>query len=303
MIRHPKLLWVLAAVSMIAVPATAAEKASAPTTAPGIRVAGNRLIDNAGVPLRIGGVNRSGAEYACAQGWGIFDGPVDEGSVSAMVSWGVNAVRVPLNEDCWLGINGVKPQYAGQNYQGAIRSFVDLLHAQGLDVILDLHWGAPGNELALGQEDAPDADHAPAFWSSVAAQYKGVSGIAYDLFNEPHDISWSCWRSGCTTQSGYQATGEQQLIDAVRGAGATQPVIVEGLAWGSDLSGWFANRLNDPAGQLIAGWHTYNFSDCNTTDCWNTTIAPVARQLPVLATEVGENDCGGSYLGTSAAVG
>jgi endoglucanase len=298
MFRHPKTLAVLAAVLAIAVPAAAAEKASAPTTAPGIRVAGNRLIDNAGVPLRIAGVNRSGAEYACAQGWGIFDGPADDASVAAMASWGVNAVRVLLNEDCWLGINGVKPQYAGANYQAAIRSYVDLLHAHGLDVILDLHWGAPGNQLALGQEDAPDADHAPAFWSSVAAQYKGVAGIAYDLFNEPHDISWSCWLSGCTTASGFRVAGQQQLIDAVRSAGATQPVIVEGLQWGGDLSGWLSNRPSDPAGQLVAGWHTYNFSVCNTADCWNSTIAPLARQIPVLATEVGENDCGGSYLGT-----
>ena len=215
-----------------------------------------------------------------------------------MASWGVNAVRVPLNEDCWLGINGVKSQYAGPNYQAAIRSYVNLLHAHGPDVILDLHWSAPGSQLALSQEDAPDADHAPAFWSSVAAQYKGVAGIAYDLFNEPHDISWSCWLSGCTTQDGYQAVGQQQLIDAVRSAGATQPVIVEGLQWGGDLSGWLSNRPHDPAGQLVAGWHSYNFSVCNTADCWNGTIAPLARQLPVLATEVGENDCGGSYLGT-----
>ena len=104
MFRHPKTLSVLTAVLAIAVPAAAAEKASAPTTAPGIRVAGNRLIDNAGVPLRIAWVNRPGAECACVQGWGIFDGPVDDSSVAAMSSWGVNAVRVPLNEDCpWTG--------------------------------------------------------------------------------------------------------------------------------------------------------------------------------------------------------
>ena len=24
-----------------------------------------------------------------------------------MKAWNINAVRVPLNEDCWLGINGV----------------------------------------------------------------------------------------------------------------------------------------------------------------------------------------------------
>jgi hypothetical protein len=265
---------------------------------PGIVVSGGRLVTSWGAPLRVAGVNRSGSEYACAQGWGLFDGPTDSAAISAITSWGVNAVRIPLNEDCWLGINGVNPAYAGANYQSAIRAFVNRLHAARLDVILDLHWGAPGTQLALAQEQAPDADHSPAFWSSVASKYKGVSGVAFDLFNEPHDISWSCWLSGCTTPGGWHATGEQQLINAVRAAGANQPVIVEGLSWGGDLSGWLANEPTDPAHQLAAGWHIYNFSGCNTTTCWNSTVAPVAQHVPVLASEVGENDCAGGFLNT-----
>ncbi len=274
--------------------ATAASAAAA--TSLGLRVYGNRLLDGAGNPVSLAGVNRSGAEYACAQGWGIFDGPVDDASIAAIASWHVNVVRIPLNEDCWLGINGVNPEYGGANYQSAIRDYVDRLLTHGLDVILDLHWAAPGTQLALAQEEAPDADHAPAFWSSVAAQYKGVAGIAYDLFNEPHDITWSCWLDGCLTPQGYQAVGEQQLINAVRSGGATQPVIVEGLDWGSDLSGWLATRPTDPAQQLIAGWHNYNFGSCIDVVCWNYMVAPFASQVPVLATEVGENDCTGSYL-------
>ena len=150
-------------------------KAFPAASPPGIAVAGGRLVTGWGAPLRVAGVNRSGSEYACAQGWGLFDGPTDDASISAITAWHVNAVRVPLNEDCWLGINGVNPAYAGANYQTGIREFVGRLRAHRLDVILDLHWGAPGTQLALGQEQAPDADHAPAFWSSVASQYRGVS--------------------------------------------------------------------------------------------------------------------------------
>jgi hypothetical protein len=90
----------------------------------------------------------------------------------------------------------------------------------------------------------------------------------------------------------------QALVDAVRGAGATQPVIAQGLGWGGNLTGWLANRPSDPAGQLVAGWHVYNWSGCSYVACWNNTIAPVAQQVPVLATEVGENDCTGSFLDT-----
>src|SRR2546427_6019816 len=41
----------------------------------------SRLVDSAGRPIRLRGVNRSGTEYACAQGWGMFDGPSDSASV------------------------------------------------------------------------------------------------------------------------------------------------------------------------------------------------------------------------------
>jgi len=112
----------------------------------------------------LAGVNRSGTEYACIQGWGIFDGPNDATSVAAMAAWHVNAVRIPLNEDCWLDINGVNPAYAGSSYQSAVplsisvsgnhlmngESYVKLLHQYGLYAILDLHWNAPGTTRATG---------------------------------------------------------------------------------------------------------------------------------------------------------
>jgi endoglucanase len=288
-------LALAAAAGAGAAPSAAAARTAA-ASAPGIRVSGARLLTASGAPLHVAGVNRSGTEYACAQGWGIFDGPSDAASVAAIAAWGVNAVRVPLNEDCWLGINGVASAYAGARYRSAIRGYVEALRAHGLDAILDLHWGAPAGQLALGQEQAPDADHAPAFWSSVAAYFRGQRGIAFDLFNEPHDISWSCWRNGCLTPGGWRAAGMQQLIDAVRRAGARQAVIAEGLGWGGDLSGWLAHEPRDPSRQLVAGWHVYNFSYCHTIACWNQTVAAVARRVPVLATEVGEDDCAGRFL-------
>ena len=41
-----------------------------------------------------------------------------------MKSWDINAVRVPLNESCWLGINGIEPSLGGAAYRAAIRTYV-----------------------------------------------------------------------------------------------------------------------------------------------------------------------------------
>ena len=66
-------------------------------SARGLHVSGNQILDKAGRRVLLQGVNRSGTEYACVQGWGIFDGPSDARSVAAMRRWHVNVVRIPLN--------------------------------------------------------------------------------------------------------------------------------------------------------------------------------------------------------------
>src|SRR5215469_3107735 len=78
-----------------------------------VKVAGNQLVDVQGQPIRLLGVDRSGAEYACIHGRGLLDGPTDRRAIAAMTAWRINAVRIPLNEDCWLGINGAPPHFSG----------------------------------------------------------------------------------------------------------------------------------------------------------------------------------------------
>src|SRR6267378_7960730 len=109
-----------------------------------LHVQANKIVDSLGTTVQIRGVNRAGTEYACIQGWGLFDGPNTQASIDAMKTWGVNAVRVPLNEDCWLAINGSPAAYSGLNYQNAIKSYVDLLNQNGMYVLVELHWTAPG---------------------------------------------------------------------------------------------------------------------------------------------------------------
>jgi len=138
---------------------------------------------------------------------GIFDGPTDLASALAIASWHATAVRVPLNEDCWLGINGVSPLYGGAVYQAAIVAYVATLHAAGLYAIVDLHWNAPGKVVAASQQPLPDADHAVDFWRSVAAVFAPDPATVFDLYNEPFLFNtytanpsqdlWACWLDGC----------------------------------------------------------------------------------------------------------
>ena len=275
---------------------------AAATGAPYVAVSGNHLVGASGETIRLLGVDRSGAEYMCLYG-GIFDGPATPASVQAMAAWHINAVRVPLNEDCWLGINGVSPSTSGAAYRSAIEEYVSTLQSFGLVVILDLHWAAPGTHLAESQWPMADADHAPAFWTSVASAFAPNHGVVFDLFNEPYITSWSCWLKGCPTTFEvahqavtYQSAGMQSLVNAVRSTGATQPLMLGGLGWSSDESQWRSFEPSDPAHQLAVSFHTYNFGGCNTESCWNSTIAPLAQLVPVITGEFGENGCRASYI-------
>ncbi|MEN3357862.1 MAG: endoglucanase, partial [Mycobacteriales bacterium] len=106
--------------------------------APALHVSGNKILTAAGKTNRLLGVNMSSGEFACVQGKGVFDNnPVNQAAVDAMKTWNIRSVRIPLNEDCWLGTFGTP---SGATYQQAVKAFVDLLVANGINPILDLHW-------------------------------------------------------------------------------------------------------------------------------------------------------------------
>jgi endoglucanase len=278
----------------------------------GLRVSGNHIVNAAGDTVTLRGANRSGTEYQCAHGSAIFDGPATLASIQTMVGWKINALRIPLNESCWLGINGVSPASSGANYRQAIAAYVALLHRFNIIPILELHWVGPGTFLADRQQPMPDADHAPAFWADVATTFANDDGVLFELFNEPFPdrnrdspAGWMCWRDGCTTNQAvptgqpvptYQATGMQALVDAIRATGSKHVLLLGGLQYSNALSQWAAYAPTDPAVNLAVAWHVYNFNACNNTRCWDDVPATLATTVPVVMTEVGENDCMGSFI-------
>ncbi|HUO70037.1 MAG TPA: cellulase family glycosylhydrolase [Solirubrobacteraceae bacterium] len=272
--------------------ATGAANADALT---GLHVSGAHLLDANGKRVMLRGVNRSGTEYACAQGWSIFDGPSDEASVRAIAAWHVNFVRVLLNEDCWLGINGVKPALSGRTYRQAIVDYVALLHRYGIYAEISLIWGAPGRMRALSQPRAPDADHSPATWASMAATFKRDPDVVLAPWGEPL-VSARCLLHGgrtCPRTRGrtsiiYRTAGMQQAVNVMRAAGYRGPIAIPGLNYANDMSQWLSFEPRDPLHQLIAEAHVYGKNACSAPACFDRTMAPVARRVPLIFGETGE---------------
>ena len=304
---------ILVAALIVAAAVSAPLSATAVSSAPTPVVQGNHLVDSRTNTTFIPrGVNIPGLEYSCVQGWRQLP---ETGEYAALTSWKINTVRLPLNESCWLGLDGAPSGRTVAQYQADVKTWVDGLTAAGLVVILDLHWNAPAGYTASGQRAMPDARSA-SFWSSVATTYAANKSVMFELFNEPYSrsgftLTWDCWKNGgCLapvendetgTLSGakYTVTGMQTLVTTVRTAGATQPLLLGGLNYSNDLTGWIANKPTDPLNQLVVAWHNYPGQGCSTS-CWNSTVTTVAASVPIVTTEFGNTaETGSTAVGNS----
>jgi Cellulase (glycosyl hydrolase family 5) len=260
-----------------------------------LHVSGGHIVDGQGNTVQLHGADETGSQTNCAyqaggsasDGYpGFFDMPNTQAGVNQLLAWKINAVRVPLNEDCWLGINGLP--FGGStssDYQLAIQQFVSLLTGSGLSVIVDLHWAGPGTvqtNPSLGQIPMADADHAVTFWTSVASTFKANGSVIFDLYNEPNITDWSCWVSGAAASAGcaqasgsaYAVAGMASMLQAVRNAGAPNIAILGGLAYAQDFSKWVASVQSIPSlpapldgisiDNVAASWHAYDFNSAYT---------------------------------------
>jgi hypothetical protein len=265
-------------------------------------------------PVTLGsGVNFASGEYWCVSGYDVFEHEFSNDQLARqMADLGIKTVRLPLNEHCWLGgdkFGYIKPHLRGESYRSEVRQLVGALNAKGMTVVLDLHWNGANGQEARGQKKMADADHAIEFWSSVAGTFKSNPNVVFDLYNEPHNISWECWRDGCSVD-GWQTAGMQTLVNAVRNTGANQPIILNGLDWGGDLRGWLDHVPSDPQNKLIAGFHAYNrVSDgsnvyhkrCSDEGCWAKELRSIVDAgygvvIGEAGQDVGSNGCSTDFL-------
>lgn len=273
-------------------------------------VQGNAIIGADGKRYLFHGVGRDSLEYNC---WG--DGHFDAQELAYMGSgngkyavtyWGANTVRLPLSEGIWLNGQSSEGCSAAQ-YRSLINSTVNTLTALKLNVILDLQWSDAGGQSlqAGGPWAVPDADSV-IFWQQVATTYKSYPNMLFELFNEPHPGTWACWLSACVTSDTsysqdcncsksvtFNSVGIQALVNAVRGTGATNLVLVAGMDWGYDLSQVKTYPIQGT--NVVYDTHPYPYAE-KQPNTWNTAFGTVSKTYPVMSTESGQYDCGTGYM-------
>jgi len=267
-------------VAMLALAAVAVTDAQAQ----GYRVSGNHILDPGGNVWQVHGVDRASYEWSSSG-----DGHFTQTDMNNIAAWKANTVRIATNQDFLL----TDSSCFDPNYLGRLDAAVTAANNAGMNVIFDLHWTDRGQAgtCASGQQLMADS-RSVTFWQIMANHYKTNPRVFFELFNEPHDIFWSCWKNGCTTSEGWVAIGMQQLYNVVRNAGFNNLILIGGLGWAYDLSGVPGNRIAGT--NIVYATHPYDFAGKQPAD-WPSDFGFLTASDPVVATEFGAFDCTASY--------
>jgi hypothetical protein len=257
-----------------------------------LKVRGNQVLNSENKLVLLRGVNASTLEWTVDG-----EGHILETVRVAIDDWHVNVIRLPLAQDSWFG-KDPRQNDQGKAYRALVKQVVDLCSSKGCYIILDLHWSDAGQwGTNIGQHSMPDKNSVT-FWRDIAAVYSNHPAVIFDLYNEPHDVTWDIWLKGGTIKDRpnrpgmaavtFEAVGMQTLLDTVRAIGAKNVVIAGGLDWAYDFSGVLEGRqLKDPSGNgVIYANHTYD-NKRESVDTWIASMEKATAKLPVIVSEFG----------------
>lgn len=254
-----------------------------------LHVEGTQVLTRDGKPVWLQGVNVVSLE------WSATGEQVMKASKVAIEEWGSNIIRLPVAQKWWFG-TGPGQKDGGASYRKLVEDVITFVANRGAYVLLDLH-----------QFGAPKQEHAD-FWKDAAAKYANHPAVIFDLFNEPHGMTWEVWRNGgevaakkkpgeedaflseeekAKIAATRRSIGMQKLLDTVRETGARNIVLVGGLDYAYDLSGIAKGyALTDKEGTngIMLSTHIYPWKKG-----WQEKVLVVADKYPILVGEVGAN--------------
>jgi aryl-phospho-beta-D-glucosidase BglC (GH1 family) len=261
-----------------------------------LKVEGTKVLNSKNQPVLLRGVNVASLEWT-SDGEGHILNTVNV----AIRDWHVNVIRLPLAQDRWFGKAPEQATVGSAPYRALVRQVVETCATQGCYIILDLHW-SDCNEwgVNIGQHSMPDSNSL-AFWRDFAPVYANHPAVLFDLYNEPHDVSWEVWLKGGlitdkpNTRGGgparkYDAVGMQTMLDTVRVTGAKNVVVAGGLDWAYDMTGFLeGHQLSDPGGHgVIYANHCYD-NKHQSVYRWVSDMEKATAKIPVIVSEFGGN--------------
>ncbi len=260
---------VLAAAALL-VPVGLGQRAAAATTG-WWHTSGNQILDSAGNPVRIAGINWYGFETNDAVVHGLY---VDDYRVviDDIKALGYNVIRLPYSDQL-VQTDPMPASISFYNSTGPINQDLQGLHSlevmdkiiayagtDGLKVILDNHRSEAGNSAennGLWYTSAYPESTWISDWTALVTRYKtNPTVVGVDLRNEPHTPSFQTYGTGATWGTGSATTdwrlAAERAGNAVLAVNPNLIVAVEGIdiyqpAGGTPDADWWGGNLEGAA--------------------------------------------------------
>ncbi|MFI6338294.1 cellulase family glycosylhydrolase [Streptomyces sp. NPDC050535] len=265
------LLLPLAGVQAAQVDPAAVAAAAAEPGAGYWHTSGRQILDAAGQPVRIAGINWFGFETSNNAVHGLWTRDY-KSMIDQMRSLGYNTVRLPYSDDILKSgavansidfSGGKNADLQGLTPLQIMDRIVAYAGQDGLKVILDRHRPDAGGQSALWYTSTVPETTWITNLKALASRYKGdPTVIGIDLHNEPHDPA--CWGCGDTTRDWRLAA--QRAGNAVLSVNSELLVFVEGVQTVDGVSGWWGGNLMgvarypvqlDVPGRVVYSAHDY----------------------------------------------
>jgi endoglucanase len=221
------------------------------------KTSGSKIVDGAGVQVRITGINWFGFETETAAPHGLHVRGYKE-ILDQIKTLGYNTIRLPWSNQFMTattpsGIDyGKNPDLSGLTPLQVMDKIIDYAGKIGLRIFLDNH-----RSINTGQSPLWYIQGDPTYteerwindWKTLAARYKSTTYISNptmvigaDLRNEPHGACWGCGDVATDWRLAAQRAG-----NAILSVNADWLIIVEGVGEGAGEKYWWGGYLRPAA--------------------------------------------------------
>jgi endoglucanase len=216
-------------------------------------------------PIRFAGINLAGAEFGerlpGVEGWDYLYPKFS--AIDYYLGLGFNLIRLPFR---WERLQPMLGQPFSSGEEKRVVELASYITGRQGKLLLDPHNYARRKvssdnwqvEHLIGSSEVPAAAFVE-FWARLAALFRDNANVIFGLMNEPFDISAREWLNIVNP-----------VIRGIRGQGASNLILVPGVAW-SGAHSWVSAgntimaEVTDPARNFAFEVHQYFDADSSGT--------------------------------------
>lgn len=222
-----------------------------------LKIVGNQLQDKNGAQIQLKGMSLF---------WSQWSGSFWNASVVNTLAndWHATVVRAAMGVDSGGYLTNPTAE------KDRVKAVVNAAVARGIYVIID--WHDHDAQLHTAQSKA--------FFTEMAQLYKNTPNVIFEVFNEPDNESWS-----------QVKTYAQEVIGAIRGAGANNVVVVGTPTWSQDVD----QAANSPITQYQNIAYTLHFyAGTHKQSIRDKATYALGKGVALFVTEWGTCDASGN---------